>query len=117
MTRPAPSMLAVACYAALLKALETAGRRKLGRRAHNFRDIPKHLMYRATVIVDTEVDQLLDGAWVYLAAALRDRPDVETIISTVDTYARGLLTSRGTPSLITLGDRLDQHLAAADAAR
>lgn len=116
MTRPAPSMLTAACYAALLKALETAGRRKLGRRAHNLRDIPKHLMYRATVIVESDVDQLLDSAWVYLATALRDRPDVDDIIRTVDTYARGLLTSRGTPSLIELGNRLDQ-LAAADAAR
>ncbi|KXP00895.1 hypothetical protein [Tsukamurella pseudospumae] len=116
MTRPAPSMLAAACYAALLRALETAGRRKLGRRAHHL-NVPRHLMYRATVIVDSDVAQLLDGAWVYLATALRDRPDVDQIIRTVDTYARGLLTSRGTPSLIDLGNRLDQALAAADAAR
>ncbi|RDI32444.1 hypothetical protein DEU38_103177 [Rhodococcus sp. AG1013] len=91
MTTQTSSQELFACEVAVLRALEVAGKKSLGRSHRGaYTDIPAHLLHthRRIAATHTECDRLLAGAWDHLAIVLPNQPKLYTA---VDWYVRELI--------------------------
>lgn len=92
MTAPTISPELLACEIAVLRALEVAGKKSLGRNDRGaYTGVPAHELHtrRRIATNHTECDRLLSGAWEHLAIVLPGQPKV---YQAVDWYVRELIT-------------------------
>ncbi len=91
MTAPTVSQELLACEIAVLRALEVAGKKSLGRNVRGvYTGVPAHMLHTRRRIASThaECDRLLTGAWEHLALVLPGQPK---LYQAVDWYVRELI--------------------------
>lgn len=91
MTTPTCSQELLACEIAVLRALEVAGKKSLGRNQRGaYAGVPAHMLHTRRRIATNhpDCDRLLKGAWEHLAIVLPNQPKLYTA---VDWYVRELI--------------------------
>ncbi|MDH6279521.1 hypothetical protein [Prescottella agglutinans] len=91
MTTHTGSQELLACEIAVLRALEVAGKKSLGRNQRGiYTGVPAHMLHTRRRIASShaECDRLLAGAWEHLTIVLPGQPKLYTA---VDWYVRELI--------------------------
>lgn len=94
MTTTTGSQELLACEVAVLRALEVAGKKSLGRNQRGaYPGVPAHLLHTHLFLASTHdaCDRFLVGAWDHLALVLPEQPKLYTA---VDWYVRELIVKR-----------------------
>lgn len=95
MTAPADTSAELyACEIAVLRALEVAAKRSLGRRTRGTAPkVPAHMLHTHLCIAAThgDCDRVLTGAWDHLRLVLPGQP---RLYAAVDWYVRELIVKR-----------------------
>jgi hypothetical protein len=93
-TAPATTNEILACEVAVLRALEVAAKRSLGRRTRGTApQVPAYLLHThlRIAVAHQDCDRLLAGAWEHLELVLPGQPK---LYAAVDWYVRELIVKR-----------------------
>lgn len=104
--------VAAACHVLVLRALERAGNRmKTKMPEDSLKALSARDVYRFVRPSSAIVDDLLTDAWSMTPDALAEFAglDIEKVEACLDSYARMVIRTQGTPSLSGLRDYLQQH--------